>query len=97
MAGTIIGGALGVAAGLLLAPESGKKLRADIQKKSTQFYTYIAPQLKKIKKMTEGEYKAFVSKAAQTYSKSKKLSLKEEKALVAEASKTWKHLKKHLS
>ena len=94
--GALAGAALGVAAGLLFAPESGKKLRKDIQDRSVDFYKSLAPKLKKVKKMSEDEYKALVKKAAATYSKVKKLSAAEEKELVKDAQKAWHQLKKHL-
>ncbi len=97
LAGALIGGALGVAAGMLLAPESGKKFRGGIGRKSAEFYAHLAPRLKKAKRMGEAEYKVFVREAAKSYSKAKRLSGHEEKAIVAHAHRSWKHLKRHLS
>jgi len=93
--GTIIGTALGVAAGLFLSSKKGKQLQKDIKQKAAGFYAYVAPKLKKIKKLGEKEYIAFVENAANNYSKAKKFSAAETKLLLAEARKTWKHLKKH--
>jgi len=94
--GALIGAALGVAAGLLLAPESGKKLRHDIKKRSAEFYAHLSPRLKRLKRISEQEYKAFVKNAAKSYGQAKKLSQKETKIIAAHAQKSWKHLKKHL-
>ena len=94
--GALVGAALGAAAGLLLAPESGKELRGDIKKKSADFYRHLAPQLKKMGKMGEAEYKELVKKAMAGYGKAKKLSAKEMAALKKEAHASWKELKKHL-
>jgi len=95
--GALIGTALGVAAGLFLTSKKGKQLQKDIKQKAAGFYAYIAPKLKKIKKLGEKEYIAFMEGAARNYSKAKKFSAAETKMLVAEAKKTWKHLKKHAS
>jgi len=94
--GGLVGAALGVAAGLLFAGTSGKKLRGDINKRSAEFYAQLAPKLKKVKKLGEAEYKNLAKNALGTYAKARKLSANEEKAILAEAHKSWKHLKKHL-
>lgn len=96
LGGALVGAALGVAAGLLLAPESGKKLRGDVKKKSAEFYAHLSPKIKKLKKIGENEYGEFVKNAAKNYGKAKRLSSRQQKVLVAEAQKTWKHLQKHL-
>ena len=77
-----------------LAPETGKKLRADVKKKLNEFYAYIAPQLKKLKSMGEEDFQEFVTNAAKTYSKAKKLSTADSAYIVSEAKKSWKHIKK---
>lgn len=94
--GTLIGAVLGVAAGILLAPESGKKMRKDITKLSGNFYHYIAPRIKKLERMGEAEYHAFVAEGIKKYAKAKRLSLAEEKVLAKEARRSWGHIKKHL-
>ena len=94
MGGALIGAVLGIAAGMLMAPKKGKELRKDVKKISADFYKSIAPELKKIKKFSEKEYKIFVKKAAVNYSKVKKLSTEEAKILANEAQKSWNHLKK---
>ena len=63
----LVGATLGVAAGIMLAPESGKKFRGDIKKKSAEFYAYLAPKLKKIKKVGEEEYDSFVQNAIKSF------------------------------
>lgn len=93
--GALIGAALGFAAGMLLAPESGKDLRKDIKKKSADFYKFAAPKIKKMKKMTEEGYHNFIVKTAEAYSKTKKLSAEEKAALIKTARNSWKHFKKH--
>lgn len=94
--GALIGAVLGVAAGMLATSETGRKMGKDIKKLSGDFYRYIAPQVKKLKKVSEAQYNAFVTESAKKYAKTKKLSLAEQKALAAEAKRSWKHIKKHL-
>lgn len=93
--GALAGAVLGAAAGLLLAPESGKALRSDAKRKAADFYKHLAPQLKRVKKMGEKEYKEAVHKAMAGYKKVKKLSEKEARELTQEAHASWKELKKH--
>ncbi len=94
--GTLVGAVLGIAAGMLLAPESGKKMRKDIKKLYGDFYRYIAPKVKKLERMGETEYHAFVAEGIKKYAKAKRLSLEEEKMLAKEAKRSWGHIKKHL-
>lgn len=61
--GALVGAALGIAAGIVLAPESGKKFRTDIKKKSAEFHAHLAPHIKRIKALGETEYNAFVQQA----------------------------------
>jgi gas vesicle protein len=93
--GALVGAVLGVAAGLLLAPKSGAKLRKDIENVSADFYDSIAPEMKKLGKIGEKEYKTFVKNAAESYAKAKKLSTEEAEFLAEEAQSAWKHLQKH--
>lgn len=94
--GGLIGAALGVGAGLLISSKLGKDLGKKAKDLSADFYRYISPQIKKVKKMGEAEYKKFVQEAMVKYSKSKKLTEMEAKKLVREAHGAWKHLKKNL-
>lgn len=96
LAGALIGAALGVGAGLLAESKLGKKLGKEVKNLSADFYRYMAPQIKKVKKMGEVEYKAFVAQAMERYNKDKKLSAAEAKHIVKNAQASWKHLKKHL-
>jgi len=95
--GRIVGAALGVAAGIVLVSESGKKFLVDVRKKSAEFHAYLAPRFKKMKKVGENEYDSFVKKAMETYSQKKHLSEKEKNEIISHAKKSWKHIKKHLS
>ena len=94
--GALAGAALGVAGGMLLESESGKKVREDIKKLSGDFYSHIAPKVKKLKKVSEEQYHDLMVEGAKNYTKAKKLSLAEQEMLTAHAKRSWKHLKKHL-
>ena len=95
--GTVIGVALGVAAGLFLSSKKGKRLQKDAKQKAAEFYEYIAPKLKKIKHLGEKEYFTFMESAAKNFARAKKLSTEELKVLITDVKSTWKHLKKHAS
>ena len=90
----LVSAALGIAAGIALAPESGKKFKSDVKKKSDEFEVYLAPRLKKMKKIGKQEYDLFVKEAVKTYAEMKNLSKKEKSGLVSNARKSWKKIKK---
>ncbi len=94
--GGLLGAVLAVAAGLFLISKPGKKIRKDIKQHIAAFYKQLSPQLRKIRKMGEREFKDFVKGALKTYSAAHKLSRTEEKAIAKDIQKTWKQLKKHL-
>lgn len=94
--GGLIGAALGIAAGIMLAPKSGKKIRGTVKNKYAEFMAYLAPQFKKIKHIGEDGYDTFVKDAVKTYTKTKKLTEKEGKDLLVHAKKSWKHIKKEV-
>ncbi len=96
MGGALAGAALGAAAGLLLAPESGEKMRKDMTKHAARLYKHAAPQLQKLSAMGEKEYKEVMQKALATYGKAQKLSTAEAKRLQEQADATWKVVQKHL-
>lgn len=93
--GAFVGVALGVAAGLFLSSKKGKKMQKDVTQTAAEFYAYIAPKLKRMKRLGEKEYFVFVESAAKNFAKAKKLSAGELEILTADAKKVWKHLKKH--
>lgn len=96
LAGGLIGAALGVGAGLLAESKIGKQLGKKAGHLRADFYRYMAPQVKKVKRMGEAEYKKFVAEAMRRYSKDRRLSQAEAMHLSKEAQASWKHLKKHL-
>lgn len=96
IAGGLVGAALGVGAALLAESKTGKKMGKKVKHAASDFYAFMAPQLKKVKKMGEVEYKNFVEEAMKQYAKKKKISAVEARHLTKEAKASWKHLKKHL-
>jgi len=95
LGGALVGAALGVAAGMLLAPKSGKKLRKDISGRIADFHKYISPKIKQLENMSEAQYKAFMKNAIAGYSRARKLSVAEAKELSGYAQKFWTHFKKN--
>lgn len=96
MGGAMAGAALAIAAGLFLTTKPGKKLQKDMKSRVAELYKMAAPQLKKMTKMGEAEYKVVMRKAAAAYSKARKLSAAEAKMLQKEAEASWKSVQKHL-
>jgi len=94
--GTVVGIALGVAASVYLALKKGKISKEDIADVTADFFKYIYPKLKKIKKMGEKEYKLFMKNAAKQYIKTKKISADKAKQLIKETQQSWKHFSSHL-
>lgn len=94
--GALVGAALGVAAGMLFAPKSGKKIRKNIKSISADFYRKVAPRVKKLRKVGEKQLHAFAAKSVRQYARAKRLSAAEERALMAEAKRSWRHVKKYL-
>ncbi len=94
--GALVGAVLSIAAGMLLAPESGKKMRKDIIELSGDFYRYIAPQVKKFARVGEAELNELITQGVKNYAKARKLSNAEEKILAKEAKRSSRHIVKHL-
>jgi len=89
--GAVAGVALGVAASMFLASKKGKELKEDIADVTADFYKSISPEIKKIKKLGEKEYKVFMRNAAKQYVGTKKISEDMAKQLIKEAQQSWKH------
>lgn len=89
----LVGAAIGVAAGIVLAPESGKKFRGDVKKKSAELKAYLKPKLNNLKKKGKSEYSLFVK----TIKKTSKKAKKEIPVLISSAKKAKKQIKKSIS
>jgi gas vesicle protein len=94
--GALIGAALGVAAGIFAGSKTGKKVGKEVKRnvkhQSIEFYKYIAPRIRKAKRMSETQYKVFVKEAVKSYGKGRKLSTAETADLLKEAQSLWAHL-----
>src|ERR1700680_397885 len=94
--GAVAGLVLGVAATVLMESKKGKAFQQQVKEKAVDFYKYIAPKVKTIKKMSEKEYKEFMKVAVVQYAKAKKISEAVTKELVKETQKSWSYFSKHL-
>ena len=92
--GALIGLALGIAGSIFLSSKKGEKIKGDIKNITADFYKYIAPKVKKVKKMGEKEYKEFIKNSVKQYGKVKKISGDKISELTKEAIKSWNHLSK---
>lgn len=86
----LVGAAIGIVAGIALAPESGKKFRSDVKKKSLELKAYLKPKIKNLEKKGKAEYALFVKNIKKTSGKAKK----EIPVLVSRAKKAKKQVKK---
>lgn len=89
--GAVAGIALGIAGAIFLNSKRGKKLKKGIQEVTADFYEYAAPKVKKLGKITEAEYKKFITHAAEQYAKAKKISKGVASKLIKEAEDSWDH------
>lgn len=96
IAGAVIGAALGVAAGLLMPKNAGKKVQQEFKARSGEFYKFLAPRLKRLKHVGEREYKALVDQAAKSYAELKDISAKEMTDLAKSAKDSWGEMRKEL-
>jgi gas vesicle protein len=96
LGGAAAGIALAVAASMFLSSKKGQELKGTVEEMTADFYKKISPQLKKVKKMGEKEYKVFMKAAAEKYAKAKKMSEESAQELIKNAEQSWKHFSKHL-
>ncbi len=71
------GALLGVLAGMLLAPKSGKKLREDVKKYYKEISDRISEELSKMKVVTRDTYDQVVNSAVAVYQDTKKITARE--------------------
>lgn len=71
------GALLGVLAGMLLAPKSGKKLREDAKKYYQEISDRISEELSKMKVVTRDTYDQIVNSAVAVYQDTKKITARE--------------------
>ncbi len=104
LAGAVIGGALGLVAGMLLpasaqraTKKKAKEITRDAEAMTVDFYkSSLAPHLKKIKKVGAKEFDSVIDQATKSYGKAKNLSAEEIKNLQKKAEHYWHQVQKHL-
>lgn len=99
ISGAVVGTALGVAAGVVLAVLDEKKIKSGVnsaKREAAMIYKKAAPQLKQYKKLGEKEFDAVMKKAVHEFAKARKMSKKDSGAVLREVEKYWKEVKKHL-
>ncbi len=85
---------LGVAAGMYLASDSPKELKGKLAKKYADFSKFMAPKLKKLKKVSKEQYDAMVDKSMDGFSKAYKVTKSEAAALAKTAKKHFEDITK---
>jgi len=93
--GAVVGAILGAAAGMFMNSKAGKEVTENAKDMMADFYKSVSPKIKKMKKITEKEYREFMKTAAEKYSKAKSISEDRAKELIEGAQKSWKHFYKH--
>lgn len=73
MAGMLVGVITGAAAGILLAPKSGKETREDIARYTKEMKDKIASELAKMGVITKDSYNAVVDSVVGLYESAKKI------------------------
>ena len=94
--GAVAALALGVAAKMFLDTKKGKEIKKDVVHATADFYKYISPKIKKVKKMGEKEYKEFMKGAVGQYIKSRKITGVMAEQLVKNVQQSWNHFSSHL-
>ncbi len=92
--GSAVGALLGTAAALLLAPQSGKKTRKELQKMSEEISGLVSTELPKLKKISKEAYEGLVDSTVKEYGKKKKLAETMWKDLSKTLKAQWKEVEK---
>ena len=87
---------LGVIAGLMLAPKTGKELRKDLKKIAQKMEKEIVKQAGKTKELTQEKYNEIVETVVNSYAKAKKISKKDVEIVAKDLKKIWVHLLRRL-
>lgn len=80
---------LGVVAGMLLAPKTGKELRRELKKIALKMEKEIIKQAEKTKEITQEKYEEIVEMIVDSYAKAKKISKNDVKAITKDLKKIW--------
>ena len=92
--GAVIGAAFGAGAIALAESKLGKKMGKQAKAGGKDFLKYLAPQVKKFKKLGEAEYKKLVNNTVKKYAKGKNFSRAEAELLMKKAQVYWKQFAK---
>lgn len=71
------GALLGVVAGILLAPKSGKELRTSVKKSYEDISKRITEELSHLKEVTQETYTQIVNSVVHTFVEAKKITVEE--------------------
>lgn len=94
--GIALGAVVAGAAALLFAPKSGKELRADIKKASTDVTKKVLSEVEKAKDMSEKKYHQIVDKVVDEYTKNKKVAIQAVTMLKKDLKGKWKEVEKEV-
>ena len=94
--GSALGVLLGTAAALLLAPQSGKKTRKEIQKMARDLSHAVTKQIDKTKKLTQESYNELVDQSVTEYKKGKKMAETAWKKISADLKAQWNDVRNTL-
>jgi gas vesicle protein len=82
--GFLKGALLGVLAGILLAPRSGRETREEIKKAYEEISDRISEELSRLKVVTRDTYDQIVRSAVDTYVETKRITAKEAEQIIAQ-------------
>ena len=94
--GLLAGAAVGTAAGVMLAPKSGKETREDVKKFLLNARKEVERKFKEAKNMTQKEYEKIVDSVVKEGSKTVKIAKRDLGALKKNLIKEYKDIKKKI-
>lgn len=79
--GFLKGALLGVVAGILLAPKSGKELRESVKKSYKDISKRVTEELSRLKEVSQETYTQVVNSVVRTFVEAKKITVEEAEAI----------------
>ncbi len=95
-AGLAAGVVLGLAAGLFLRSDKGKKLQKDVELKARLLQKQLIARVELIEELTQEKYEDLVDEVLVAYAKSKTVAKEELPELRRELRKQWGVMKKYI-
>ena len=89
LAGAVVGAGLGAAADKYFASEPGKKTAETAKKMLADFYDFVSPQIKMVKRISRAKYKQIIISAAEEYGRIKKISENAVEELIEKTFAMW--------